>query len=88
MVKLNSDISGRDIKQIIKLAGLRAANSEQPVDLDALQFARQFIPNRATAGQPGAIDRAWPRYGAGVTSRYVYRAAMGTNVSCHSVASR
>ena len=50
-----NDLSGRDIKQLLKLGSLWAARHEQPVDVDTIRFARRFLPTRATGAQ--ALER-------------------------------
>ena len=40
------DLTGRDIKQILKLASLWAANHGTPIDPEVIDFVKQFVPSR------------------------------------------
>ena len=42
----HENLSGRDIKQLLKLAALWSANRGEEVNPDAIDFVRQFLPTR------------------------------------------
>ena len=46
IVQQHNDLSGRDIKQIIKLASMWSVSHEQPVDVDTINFVKEFLPTR------------------------------------------
>ena len=46
VVAHHDDLSGRDIKQICKLASLWAASQGRDIDQEVIAFVRMFLPNR------------------------------------------
>ena len=49
IVKEHHDLSGRDIKQMLKLATLWCANREEEIGPTVIGFVRQFLPTRRVA---------------------------------------
>ena len=47
VLKENNDLSGRDIKQLLKLGALWAAREEKPVDTEVISFVKAFLPARS-----------------------------------------
>ena len=47
IVARRDDLSGRDIKQLLKLASLWAAGSGQPITAEIVDFVAAFIPSRS-----------------------------------------
>ena len=43
------DLTGRDIKQLLKLASLWSANREQRIGPDAIRFVRRFLSTKESA---------------------------------------
>ena len=50
IVRKHDDLSGRDIKQLLKLASLWSESQGREIELDTINFVRQFLPARG----PGA----------------------------------
>ena len=46
VVRKHSDLSGRDIKQLLKLASLWSESRGKEIELDTIDFVRQFLPTR------------------------------------------
>ena len=58
IVEEHDDLSGRDIKQLLKLATLWCANSEEEIGPDAIRFVRQFLPTRGALQGGVTQDKA------------------------------
>ena len=57
IVKDDDGLSGRDIKQLLKLAALWGQNHGTPVSRESIRFVRQFLPTRArTVREGGGAD--------------------------------
>ena len=50
VVRKHSDLSGRDIKQLLKLATLWSESRGREIELDTIDFVRQFLPTRGQGG--------------------------------------
>ena len=46
IVEQHGDLSGRDIKQMLKLATLWSESKEEDIDLGTINFVRKFLPAR------------------------------------------
>ena len=46
ITEIHNDLSGRDIKQIIKLASMWSSSHDKPVDIDTISFVKEFLPTR------------------------------------------
>ena len=55
MVADNPDLSGRDIKQLLKLASLWAESQGSEVDRSTVGFVRQFLPTRSMVGEQASV---------------------------------
>lgn len=56
IVEQHNDLSGRDIKQLLKLASLWCENHEEEIGPRSIGFVRQFLPTRAVKAP--ALDEA------------------------------
>ena len=50
IVGKHDDLSGRDIKQLLKLAALWSESQGREIELDTIDFVRQFLPTREPTG--------------------------------------
>ena len=59
IVTRHGDLSGRDIKQLLKLAVLWAAGTNEPITAETIDFAASFMPTRSASadGAKNQIDR-------------------------------
>ena len=48
IVETHDDLTGRDIKQLLKLAGLVSERRDEPISLDTINFVSQFQPTKGT----------------------------------------
>jgi len=55
IVSDNSDLSGRDVKNLLKLACLISINRKTPISTKVIRFVRQFKPTQSN-GVPGEIE--------------------------------
>ena len=56
VVSDNPDLSGRDVKNLLKLAYLISVNRKIPISAKVVKFVRQFKPTQSKGGIPDEIE--------------------------------